>query len=314
MIIKSQTVRPRHLGRGLESLLGPSTTQQTIIQEQLVVDEHAHSGKDLDPQTYVSDIPVDAITPNPYQARRHWDKDKLAELAASIQANGLVQPVLVRKVEGGYQLIAGERRFRACQLLGRTTIPGIVRQSSDIQQLEWSIVENIHRDDLNPIDRAKAYQSYVTTFGLTQTEAAARLGEERSVVSNYLRLLDLPSELQELIVEGKLSMGHARALLSLPTDELRRKLANRALAGRLSVRDVERQVRRYLNESSPQVHGQISKAPHIAELEAKIGTSIGTKVRIDLRRNARQGKIIIEFQSLEDFDRILDKLGISIGD
>ena len=258
------------------------------------------------------DIPLEAIAPNPYQARRHWDQDKLTELANSIKTNGLVQPVLVRKVDGGYQLIAGERRFRACQLLGKTTIPAIVRHSSDLQQLEWSLVENIHRDDLNPIDRAKAYQAYLATFGLTQTEAAGRLGEDRSVVSNYLRLLDLPMELQVMLVEGNLSMGHARAILALPTDELRRKLANRAMAGRLSVRDVERQVRRYLNEAEPTPHSP--RAPHIAEMEAKIGVALGTKARIDLRRNGRQGKLTIDFRSLEDFDRILDRLGVSSED
>jgi ParB family transcriptional regulator, chromosome partitioning protein len=257
----------------------------------------------------VIDIPIEEITPNPYQARKHWDQEKLSELANSIQANGLVQPVLVRKVDNGYQLIAGERRYRACQLLGKTTIPAIVRYTNDLQQLEWSLVENIHRDDLNPIDRAKAYQAYVSTIGLNQTEAASRLGEDRSVVSNYMRLLDLPIELQEMLIEGKLSMGHARALLSLPSDELRRKLANRALVGRLSVREIESQVRRYMNEAERPV--SIQRSSHIEEMETRIGGTLGTTVRIDLKRNGRQGKVVIVFKSLEDFDRILDKLGIS---
>ena len=308
---KPQATRTRHLGRGLEALLGPSPTQRSNPETQLVVQNDLHPTGAADLKTYVADIPVELITPNPYQARKHWDQQKLAELASSIQTNGLVQPVLVRKVDTGYQLVAGERRFRAFQLLGRPAIPAIVRNTSDLQQLEWSLVENIHRDDLNPIDRAKAYQGYVTTFGLTQTEAAGRLGEDRSVVSNYLRLLDLPVELQEMLVQGSLSMGHARAILSLPTDEMRRKLANRAMAGRLSVREVERQVRRYLNDAEQLVVGHTSRTPHVAEMEAKIGSALGTRVRIDLRRNGRQGKLVIEFRSLEDFDRILDKLGVS---
>src|SRR3990172_2646678 len=188
MITKSQSTRTRHLGRGLEALLGSSQLQgQNKVKED---DDHidVNSIHGLESKSYIIDIPVEEIAPNPYQARKHWDQEKLSELANSIQANGLVQPVLVRKVNNGYQLIAGERRYRACQLLGKTTIPAIVHHTSDLQQLEWSLVENLQRDDLNPIDRAKAYQVYVATFGLNQTETATRLGEDRSVVSNYLRL------------------------------------------------------------------------------------------------------------------------------
>jgi len=267
-----------------------------------------------EPQPYMADIPIEAIKPNPYQARKQWDEVKIADLASSIQANGLVQPVLVRKVDAGYQLIAGERRLRACQLLGMEAVPAIVRHSTELQQLEWSLVENIHRDDLNPVDRARAYQAYLATFGLTQTEAAARLGEDRSVVSNYLRLLDLPAELQQMLLEGKLTMGHARAILSLPTDELRRKLGNRAIAGRLSVREVERLVRRYLNETDARVGGVPRRTPHVVDMEMRIATALGAKVRLDIRRNGRRGRLIIEFRSLEDFDRILDRLGVSRDD
>jgi len=309
MINKSQSPRIKHLGKGLEALLGQSQIQNQSQVIEMNVHSDVKTMNEVESKSYVIDIPIEEITPNPYQARKHWDKEKLTELASSIQANGLVQPVLVRKVDNGYQLIAGERRYRACQSLGMASIPAIVRHTSNLQQLEWSLVENIHRDDLNPIDRAKAYQAYVATFGLNQTEAAARLGEDRSVVSNYLRLLDLPNELQQMLIDEKISMGHARALLSLPTDELRRKLANKALAGRLSVREIECQVRRYLNEKES--HEIVKRTSHIEELETKIGSTLGTKVRIDLKRNGRQGKIIIDFRSLEDFDRIIEKLGIN---
>jgi ParB family chromosome partitioning protein len=314
MTNKPQPPRARHLGRGLEALLGPSTPQQPSALGEDALQQEVHAQPESERQASLADIPIAAIAPNPFQARKHWDQQKLTELATSIESNGLVQPVLVRRVDGGYQLIAGERRFRACQLLGRTTIPAIVRQTSDAQQLELSLVENIHRDDLNAIDRAKAYQAYVATFGTTQAEAAARLGEDRSVISNYLRLLDLPAELQEMLIRGELSMGQARAILSLPTDELRRKLANRAMAGRLSVREVERLVRRYMADAQPRGLEHPGKTPHISDMEAKIGATLGTKVKIDLRRGGRQGKLIIEFLSLDDFDRITDRLGVSLQD
>jgi ParB family transcriptional regulator, chromosome partitioning protein len=313
MIGKQQAPRPRHLGRGLESLLGPQAQQTPFTESQTSELLHPLQAPP-EQQAALIEIKLDAISPNPYQARRHWDQDKLAELADSIQANGLVQPVSVRRVGSGYQLIAGERRFRAFQLLGRETIPAIVRQTSDSQQLEWSLVENIHRDDLNPIDRAKAYQAYLNAFGTTQAEAAARLGEDGSVISNHLRLLDLPQELQQMLINGDLAMGHARAILALPTDELRRKLANKAMARRLSVREVERLVRRYLTDSRPLPDAHTTKLPHISEMESRIGSSLGVRVKIDLKRNGRQGKLIIEFRSLDDFDRIAEKLGVSSQD
>jgi ParB family chromosome partitioning protein len=315
MIGKQQTPRPRHLGRGLESLLAPHGQQPPSQMQHDSADASTGPGpSDSHPSTSLAEIRLDAIGPNPYQARRHWDQQKLAELAESIQANGLVQPVSVRKAGTGYQLIAGERRFRAFQLLGRETIPAIVRHTTDAQQLEWSLVENIHRDDLNPIDRARAYQAYLSTFGTTQSEAASRLGEDGSVICNYLRLLDLPQELQQMLVNGDISMGHARAILALPTDELRRKLANKAMVRRLSVREVERQVRRYITDLQPPQASASAKMPHVADMESRISTALGVRVRIDLKRNGRQGKIIVEFRSLDDFDRITERLGISAQD
>ncbi len=176
----------------------------------------------------MQDLPLASISANPYQARTVWNDQDLTELADSIKANGILQPILVRRFQGGYQLIAGERRFRAAQMAGLTKVPALVREVTDEQLFEWSLVENIHRRDLNAIERAKAYQRYLGAFSLTQVEAANRLGEDRSVIANYLRLLDLPDEIRQMLVDGRLTMGHARAILSLPTDELRRKLANRA--------------------------------------------------------------------------------------
>jgi ParB family chromosome partitioning protein len=176
---------------------------------------------------------------------------------------------------------------------------------------EWALVENIHRVDLNPIERAKAYHEYISTFSLTQAEAAERLGEDRSVIANYIRLLDLPLEIKQMLAENRLSMGHARAILALPTDELRRKLANRAMAGRLSVREVERLVRKYL-AGTGQVKTKVrEKPPHILDIENKLASRLGTKVNIETKKSGQRGKVIIEFYSLDEFDGIMEKIGLA---
>jgi len=164
---------------------------------------------------------------------------------------------------------------------------------------------------LNPIERAKAYYSYMETFSLTQADAAKRLGQSRSVIANYLRLLDLPVEVKEMLTEGRLDMGHARALLSLPTEQLRRKLANRALAGRLSVREVERLVRNHLQGTKKKPGKVIGKPAHIIDLERKLAEQLGTKVAIQARKGGRRGKVVIEFYSLEEFDRITEMMGLT---
>jgi ParB family chromosome partitioning protein len=240
-----------------------------------------------------------------------WDQQELADLAESVKRNGVIQPIIVRPAGTGYQLIAGERRFRAAQLVSLKTIPALVRQATDEELLELALVENIHRTNLNPIERAKAYQSYLNTFSLTQAQAAERLGEDRSVIANYLRLLDLPEEIKQMLINGQLSMGHARAILALPTDELRRKLANRAMAGRLSVREVERLVQKYLAGSSQAKTKVRFKPAHIMDLENKLTSHLGTKVNIEARRGGQRGRIIIDFFSLDEFDRIMEKIGFA---
>jgi ParB family chromosome partitioning protein len=303
--------KPRHLGRGLDSLLGPITAEMDAIgQPQANVGSIPNYPIDKELHDSVANISLACITPNPYQARIVWNEQDLLELSESLRANGVIQPIIVRPFQGGYQLIAGERRYRAAQMASMTTIPALVRTVTDEQLFEWSLVENIHRRDLNAIERAKAYQRYVNAFSLTQTEAAERLGEDRSVISNYLRLLDLPEEIRQMLADERLSMGHARAILGLPTDELRRKLANRALAGRLSVREVERLVRKYLSQDTRLPAKPSSKPAHIADLEDKLRRQLGARVAIQTRRNGQRGKIIIEFDSLDDFDRITDSLGL----
>lgn len=305
MTVKS-TPKPKHLGRGLQSLLGPMSETEShsgpkAAVEALLPEKTANT---------VQELPIDSISVNPHQARTYWDEEKLQELAMSIQANGIVQPVVVRKTPTGYQLIAGERRYRASKRIGNKTIPAFIREATDEQMLELALVENIHRADLNPIERAKAYESYINHFRLNQTEAAKRLGEERSVVANHLRILDLPSEVRQILADGMLSMGHAKALLALPDSDLRNKIANRALAGRLSVRDLERLVKEYLEGPSKKGGARIQKAPHIAELEDVLSSQLGSRVRIETKMKGQRGKMIIEFKTLDEFDSVLEKLGI----
>jgi ParB family chromosome partitioning protein len=307
--------KPRHLGRGLESLLGPITMDSTMPSQVSPSPPLAHNfPPDKDLTNSLQELTLDQISPNPYQARTVWNQEDLAELADSIRANGVIQPIIVRPFQGAYQLIAGERRFRAAELAGLAKIPALVREVTDEQLFEWSLVENIHRRDLNPIERAKAYQRYLGAFSLTQAEASQRLGEDRSVIANYLRLLDLPEDLRQMLVNGQLTTGHARAILSLPSDELRRKLANRAMAGRLSVREVERLVRKYLSEEGVPRPKARTKAPHIVDLEDKLCRHLGTRVHIEPRRNGQRGSIVIEFDSLDEFDRITEALGLACGE
>ncbi|UCG55670.1 MAG: ParB/RepB/Spo0J family partition protein [Phycisphaerales bacterium] len=304
--------KPRHLGRGLQSLLGPITegaVQGPSLSNAAIAGPNFPPDKEL--HRSMQEIGVEAISPNPYQARTIWNEEELAELTESIKANGIIQPIVVRRAGSGYQLIAGERRFRAARLASLATVPALVREASDEQLLELALVENIHRVDLSPIERAKAYQNYITTFSLTQADAAERLGEDRSVIANYLRLLDLPEEIKEMLGDGRLSMGHARAILGLPTDELRRKLANRALAGRLSVREVERLVRRYVTGASERGSSGRWKPPHIVDLESRLSSQLGTKVSIEARKNGQRGRIIIEFFSLDEFEGIAERIGVA---
>jgi ParB family chromosome partitioning protein len=304
--------KPRHLGRGLESLLGPIMAEAATaldVPHSQATSRTFPSDKELSDS--LRELSLDQISANPYQARTVWDEQDLAELAESIKANGVIQPIIVRPFQGAFQLIAGERRLRAAQVAGRPTIPALVRPVADEQLFEWSLIENIHRRDLNPIERAKAYQRYLNAFSLTQAEASQRLGEDRSVIANHLRLLDLPEDLRQMLVDGQLTMGHARAILSLPSDELRRKLANRAMSGRLSVREVERLVRKYLSEDGNSQPKPRTKPTHIVDLEDRLCRHLGTRVHIEARRNGQRGRIVIDFDSLDEFDRITEALGLA---
>jgi ParB family chromosome partitioning protein len=308
----SKKEKPKHLGRGLESLIGPIINIGQESSGTVFADKAVNFPIDKGLQQNLMELNLDDINPNPYQPRQSWDDQQLRELADSIKENGIIQPIIVRPKGSRFEIIAGERRFRAAEMAGINRIPAMVRATEDSEMLALALVENIHRADLNSIERAKAYQNFMETFGLTQEQAAQKLGQDRSVVANYIRLLNLPAEVKQMLVDGSLDMGHARAILALPTDDLRKRLANRALAGRLSVREVERLVRLALSEKDETKQKQIVEKPaHIRDLEEKIRSRLGTKVNIQARKNGQRGRIIIEFYSLDEFDSLAEKLGVS---
>jgi ParB family transcriptional regulator, chromosome partitioning protein len=300
-----------HLGRGLEALLGPIVAQTETELNPPSEPAAPTFPPDRIVQESSLDIQIDKIKPNPFQPRTIWNDEELKSLSDSIKINGLLQPILVRKTGDEYQIIAGERRYRAAKLAGMTSIKVLNRPATDQQMLELALVENIHRSDLNAIERATAYQNFISSFSLTHAQAAERLGQDRSVVTNFLRLLDLPQEIKQMLIDNLLSMGHARAILALPNDDLRRKIANRAMAGRLSVREVERLVRHYVEAAKDKQEVQEKpKAPHITDLEKRLQDVLGTKVQIRSNSKTHHGRIIIDFYSIDEFDRIASKMGL----
>jgi ParB family chromosome partitioning protein len=273
----------RKLGRGLDALLG---------------DAKPNEGEEI------LSVPLDQVRAGPHQPRQDFDEAALAELAASIRANGVLQPIIVRPGALGYEIVAGERRTRAARLAGLSTVPAIVRRYSDEDALVLSLVENIQRADLNAIDRALAYRRLVSHLKVTQDEVARRLGLDPSSVSNLIRLLDLPPEVHDLVRGGALTMGHARALLALADDIDRLHLAERVVREDLSVRAVEALVRDGL--AAPKRRTTPRKPPQVMALESELRTILGTKVQIQDRRG--KGRILIEYYSPEEFERLLDQL------
>ena len=275
------------LGRGLDALLPSEPAKETVQGGPLLV-------------------AVDDIGPNPRQPRKEFATDALAELAASIRALGLLQPLLVRpRPAGGYELIAGERRYRAAQQAGLTEVPVIAVETDDHGSLERALVENIHRENLNPIEEASAYKQLLDEGGLTQEELASRVGRNRVTITNSLRLLDLPADLQRLVIEGRLTGGHARALLGLQNSPFQKRLAQRIAHEQLSVRETEDLVRRYSSmvASSPARAGNNRRPPELAEAQRALSDVLQTKVRVDM--GSRKGKIVVDFVSLEELERVV---------
>jgi len=258
------------------------------------------------PQEDTLNIPVDAIKANPSQPRTDFSEDAFQELVQSIRQNGIIQAVIVRRAGDGFELIAGERRWRAAKAAGLPAVPAQIRNVDSAKAFELSIIENIQRQDLNPIERANAYKRMIETFELTQELAAQRLGINRSSMANVIRLLELPGEIQDAVSRGTIAMGHARALLSLPTAEARLSVWRKIEKGGLSVRQVERLVakggvaRRRRRKPASE-----DRPPHIRDLEEQLRAALGTKVSIvPIKENA--GRVVIEYYSLDDFDRIVE--------
>lgn len=273
------------LGRGLSALLG---------DEKPAAD--APSSIEID---------IDLIDPNPDQPRTTFSEDRLEELTQSIRANGVVQPIVVRKVGSRYQIVAGERRWRASQRAELRRIPAVVKDVSDEKLLELALIENIQRQELNPIEEAKAYRKLINSIGLTQESVAEQVGKDRTVITTALRLLKLPGEIQRRIEDGRMSAGHGRALLMTDDPDVQRTLGNLILAKGLSVRETERAVKGYRGEKQTETGRPEPKVdPNVKAAETKLMRALNTGVKIVPAKKGNAGKIEIEYYSLDDLDRV----------
>lgn len=260
----------------------------------------------LEPQQdeSVIEITVSDIYPNPFQPRKSFDQEKLDELASSIQQYGVIQPVVVRRTTKGYELVAGERRWRAAQMAGLKVIPVVIRDYSDSEMMEIALIENLQRENLNPIEEGLSYRRLIEDFGLTQEEVAKKLGRSRSLIANTIRLLQLPPQIQEYVSRGTLTMGHAKALLSLPDSQTQWEVANRVIEEDLNVRDIEDIVRKVCNKTKKTVKREANREIALIEAEERLKCFFGTQVKI--KPGKLKGKIEIEYYNQEDLERILE--------
>jgi ParB family transcriptional regulator, chromosome partitioning protein len=300
----TEGAKRKALGKGLESLL-PRTPMAPAAAPVHPPQPQAEPGKPRE-------IPVGDIDRSPYQTRTRFDEAQLAELAASIAATGVVQPIVVRPIPNGrFQLIAGERRWLASQRAGKETVPAIVRHASDEQAMEMTIVENLQRTDLNPMEQARAYEQLAREFQLTQEQMAKRTGKDRASVANFLRLLRLPPSVQAQVETAELSFGHARALLPLEDPETILKAAQKVTALSMSVRQTESYVQGILNPEAKAPKGEQKEKvvdPNVREVQDTLQRSLGMKVRIEDRKG--RGRVIIEYAKIEEFDHLLEMLQV----
>ena len=281
------------LGRGLGALIADAAEEP--VTREIVV-------------SAIQELNLADIRPNPFQPRTEFDEEALSELAASIKAIGIVQPITVRAVEEGkYEIIAGERRFRASKLAGLSTIPAYIRKTEDDSLLELALIENIQREDLNPIEEAQAYKRLLTEFHLKQDEVAERVSKSRAAVTNSIRLLKLNEDVQRMVVDEMISTGHARALLAVENPEEQYNLAQRIFDEKLSVRDVEKLVKNLHKPAKPKKTDDKTMQVIYQDIEEKLKQKLGRKVTVTSRGEG-SGKIEIEFYNHEDLDRLLDVL------
>ena len=314
---KNLKERPR-LGRGLSSLMAMGQEAAIRIETPIHLEVPApplESELNAPAASGVVDhspleLSISAIHPNPHQPRKQFSEASLAELAASLQSTGLIQPIIVRKVGDHYELIAGERRWRAAKMAGLQTIPALVRDVDGMTQAQMALVENIQRENLNPLDRAAAYQSLLAQLGVTQTELATRLGEDRSSIANHLRLLELAEPVRNRITEGVLSLGHAKVLASVQDKIEQERLAELCVSQGLSVRNLER----ILTNVTPVVKPkpETAPSPHIQDVEKSVARQLGMRVQLRSTPGQGRGRLVIHYASLDQFDELLQRLGIQL--
>jgi ParB family transcriptional regulator, chromosome partitioning protein len=278
------------LGKGLDALIPSEGSAPSVVGEGL------------------REIPIGRVIANRFQPRAYFDEESLTSLTESIRTLGVLQPILVREVGDDFELIAGERRWRAARRAGLSTVPAVVKTTEDVGSLEQALVENLHRQDLNPLEEAAAYQQLIEDFGVTQEQLASRVGKSRSSVANLLRLFQLPPAVQKLVREGSLSLGHAKALLASPDRAFQEGLAKRAVGEELSVRQVEQAIRERA-ELSGQLDPQPTppkepklRPPGLMELESLLSDRLATKVAVQM--GSKRGRVVIDFANLEDLERI----------
>jgi ParB family chromosome partitioning protein len=302
----SQTLKNKpRLGRGLSSLISVSN-----LPVEAEVGSPAAAPTGIAPSP-VSDgkplvLPIDSIRPNPHQPRKTINETSISELAASMKSSGIIQPLVVRQNGDGYELIAGQRRWQAAKRAGLTEVPVIIRDVDSYTQAQMALVENIQREDLNPIERAQAYRALMEQLGLTQAELAARMGEDRSTVANFLRLLDLPEAVRTMVREGRLTLGHAKILAGVSDIIEQQRLAEMVIAQELTVRNLERVIQD--RPAAPSEKKAAGPSAHILDLEKSLSRQLG--MRVQVRSGAKgKGRLIFHYSSLDQFDELLQKLG-----
>lgn len=312
----SKLTKPR-LGRGLSSLISMGDDDPAAAVGADPLSSPAPSAL-VDSSVGMSEVPLTArvitlsvaeVSANPHQPRREFSDSALAELAASLKQNGVIQPIVVRQAAGRYELIAGERRLRAAKLAGLTHVPAVVKEVDGLTQAQLALVENIQREDLNPMDRASAYKALLDQLGLSHAELAMRLGEERSTISNHLRLLDLAMPVRELVRQAKLTLGHAKVLAGV-ADVLEQERLGRLVAEQeLSVRNLERLIQSVPTPAKGK--GAAGPSNHIKELEKSISRQVGMRVNVRSKQNGK-GSLVIHYGSLDQFDELMGKLGVKV--
>lgn len=291
MVKNSKEPKKRGLGRGLEALFDESPQVQETEE--------------------ITEIFLDEIRPNPYQPRKTFDNKSLKELSESIKENGVFQPIIIRKSVNGYEIIAGERRFRASKLAKKKTIPAIIRDFDEAQMMEVAVLENLQREDLTPLEEAQAYEMLQKNLGLTQAEVSKRLGKSRPYIANYLRLLTLPQKTKRLLQRGELSMGQARTLLGLKDKDSIDDLARKVVKNGITVRQLESLVAKLNEKENKPKKKAIKKSAFIRASESQLTDKFGTSVNITEGKKGN-GHLAIDFSSTDELNRILDLLGINL--